>query len=178
MAKRDHCKVGSRDYCANCSGVIELVVRNNRFRDPTWQHLEPEDPERASVCCLLPKEDADTWPRYKTANPRSFCWVVMDTSWHMTHCTRPVTDFDRHMCGIHANAARKAEEKDRKWRDEVEMSRYISEEVGKLIDRMKEEYGLEASLHHTPRDFRVTGKIVVDPVKLMELLEQTDEVFE
>lgn len=177
MAKRDHCRVGTRDYCTECGKIIEL--KRSEYRSDVWHHVDPDDLEFPARCINedFTGKDGTFWSRSRAANPKNFCWESIETSWYSDRCTRPVTNLEFGMCGIHGNAEKKRTQRQRENEQRRELSAWVSQEVGALMDRMKEEYDLDAELHYNSSQSTYSGKIIVDPVKLMEILEQTDEEF-
>lgn len=170
MAKRDHAQEGTRDYCVHCNGVVILRRDPKRYSHYFWEHLDPQDPEKPVRC-----GEVDKPFKFNSANPKNFCSVRVETSWHYNLCNRPAKDLELHMCGIHANHERKRLKKEKDWREKYELNLFIREQVGELVKQLEEEWGISAKIHY---EGTYTGKVVVDPEELLKLLDDLGNMEE
>lgn len=179
MGKRDHAKPGSRDHCFHCNEIIELFdLSPEKYRQTLrWHHLEPAQPGLPDLCPQVEILDQSKWAPRTKATPRLWCSESVETSWHYNLCNRPATVPEWHMCGIHGAHERKRREKEEKEQQEAEEQAYVSEVLDKTIEYLKEEYDIDAEKHYyRPHGDgwrgRYTGKIIVNPKQLVDILDE------
>jgi hypothetical protein len=132
---------------------------------------------------IMEKGGSDGYWVGPTALPKEYCTRTIDSaSYYDDTCNRPAKEIwegREPLCGIHLAHLKKYERQQEKDRERRELESYIESEVTKLIAILKEDHGLDSSVHHrywysggmyhhTP-----SGKIVVDPKALLDLLEET-----
>lgn len=77
------------------------------------------------------------------------------------------------MCGIHSSHVRKREQRNEQESQAWEMSHYAETEAQKICDELKSVYDLNARPYQNPQTYMYNGEIIVDPEKLMNILEET-----
>lgn len=161
-----------KDYCRHCGKVIQLLPNeSNRYSSAAWRHVDIQDTEdeQRSLYC-----EGEYAKFHKRALPRSFCWESMNRgSWHSEYCGRPVKEPERFMCGIHANFARKAEEREQEWKESWELTSYVADQMREIVKKFKEEYDLDVEYNHNA----LNPRIIVDHKALWELLWGMEEHF-
>lgn len=112
------------------------------------------------------------------AQPSTFC---DESTENTSHCHRPVKDEELFMCGLHARHKRSEMLRTEQWSVRNDLNDHIEYELKPIIDHLNEFWQLEARMERSPGlgPFLSmwSGKIVVDPVRLMEILGDKVEEF-
>lgn len=163
MGRHDHAKPGSRDRCFYCGKIIDLRKVEASYHRQVWMHLESG---------ILACEGATQ----QRATPRLWCSESINSSWTSNLCSRPATVPEWHMCGIHANAKRKAEKREKERREKDELREYVKGALEDAVEFLNEEYELKAKIEFEPWSDEfprpLTGRISVDPTALINLLTE------
>lgn len=111
-------------------------------------------------------------PKVRAA-PRDYCdeHVSSRDTWHVGQiCNRPVKDHDLFMCGIHARRKEQEERKRREYKEQRELSSYIYDETLRIQVEIADRFGLTTQPEYDWRQHEYTGKVVVNPRELLDLL--------
>lgn len=118
-------------------------------------------------------------PPVHQAQPKDFCDERTENT---SHCHRPIKDEELFMCGLHSRHHR--ERKMREQQEEIKrnVQGHIVSELGPIVDRLNDFWNLRAAMEYDTglfgaRERGYTGKVVVDAVRLMEILDEKVEEF-
>lgn len=170
--------------CRNCgkpvrySGLKPLPGGDegeNRRRVFYWKWHHPQQPPGKEHYCDPQPEERKHSARY--AQPVDYCTVVPTGQYAGSICNKPskvkVPEQPyAFLCGIHANVLRKEDERSEKWKQDWELSEYISKETKKLCDTLRDRFGVDARLHWDHVNHKNTGMIIVNPRELLSFLEE------
>lgn len=190
VARAEAKKAGLQDWQATIEEQ-ELPHKMERAyqNSERWYHYRED--EGTIVHCpttrewkRFEKKDRDGYWYGKTALPKEFCHRNVNGQYRNHICNRAVKeiyDGKEPLCGVHL-AHEKRRDKEQADRSEAgAIKDYIRTEVKKLCDILQEDFGLEAGVHEQYRyqgagrgyEHNPSGKVVVDPKALLDLLEET-----
>lgn len=144
-----------------------------------WTHAT-EQPGENKVACEIEGNGASRYNWRSKALPVEFCTSEINSYGYGDHtCNARSKDKKEWepfsqvpLCGRHL-APKKKEARDAEQRKEkYELQDWIRTEVTKVCDLLETNYGLEANLHYDYGNRQYTGRIVVDPKKLLDLLKE------
>lgn len=154
---------------ARASGKKEPHHRSHYRR---WTHY-PEAPGENNIHCPGQEEG-----RRRSALATNYCGEhTQGGRWSSgSLCNRAVKGEwgGRPLCGLHLAAERKRAKEEEERQQQQDLKEWALKHAKEQVDHLRA-YGLEAQPHEFWSDYThvVTGKVVVDPVKLLELLEET-----
>lgn len=116
--------------------------------------------------------DEKAIPKVRAA-PRDYCveHISSRDAWSVGGmCNRKVKDHDLFMCGIHARQSREDERKRKEYTEKRDLSNYVFDEVLRIQAEIAERFGLKTQAEYDWRQHEYTGKVVVNPRELLDLL--------
>lgn len=146
-----------------------------------WTHAT-EQPGEDKVPCEGQDEETSYW-NHKRATPLEFCTEDIN-AYGYGERTCNVRSKERAeweqfskvpMCGRHLGPLKKQVRENQERAERRELQAWIQTEIGKMCDLLFESYGLEARQEYDFHSHQYTGKIIVDPKKLLDILKE--EVF-
>lgn len=142
-----------------------------------------EAPQRERLTDSTGKMREDKFVSPTSASPREFCMESVDggSYYSSSTCHRPVKDEELLMCGIHASHEHKRRKGQEEFNSKMDMNQAIVRALGPIIDELNDLWDLDAEIEYKGYGYSsgsYTGKIIVNPGRLVEILNEKVETFD
>ena len=150
------------------------------YKDETWMHIVSWPIEKRSDL-----RRACKGTKNQNATPSSWCMVSQNSGGDCKRVAKEIVDTGyggkKAMCGIHLAHVRKAQRQAEEQENQSAIEAWKAEELERKIAELAK-YGVKAGkewVRHNVNSYygSYTGKVVVDPDKLLEILQDAIEVF-